>query len=215
MTPDHCPHCGARVINREATHCWLCGASLTDAAPGHRPQPSAAPDEALTARPPLERRVTGRRPDRRPPPEEPATDNPVIALLGLLLVFALFSLAQAGALGFAIGLAVVVTPALARVVYFNFKQNATNKRPLTAGENVLFFFTSLGVVTMIGVAAGAAFFATCFVVCLGGLGVAAANRTGGPWSGLDWVLYVSVGLGLIPGIAVAVLLGRTLWAKKL
>src|SRR5204862_234114 len=137
------------------------------------------------------------------------TDNPAIAALGLLLLLAVVGLATANALGVAIVLAVLVTPALARVVYFSLSRNANNKRPLTLGENVAFFFSSLGIVTMIGVASFAAFFASCFVVCWGGITVSP-----GPGPNYNTLLYASVAGGLIPGILVFGLLLRKTWPKR-
>ncbi|MEX2119906.1 MAG: hypothetical protein WD847_09965 [Pirellulales bacterium] len=61
-----------------------------------------------------------------------------------------------------IALAVVVTPALVRTFMASTRRKAQGQR-LTMPEKVLAFWGSLGIVVLAGVAAGVAFFATCWI----------------------------------------------------
>jgi hypothetical protein len=72
------------------------------------------------------------------------------------------------------------------------------------------FLSSLGVMALIGLASVAAFYATCFVVCLGGLALNDLNK--GRSEG--WILVASVGAGLVPALAVSFLLFRRLWPRR-
>ena len=79
---------------------------------------------------------------------------------------------------------------------------------MTAGDKVGAFLGALGATVLVGAAAGVAFFATCFVVCLGMLGASNARHGG------DFILPVSVFAGLVPGIFVFVWLVRVILRKK-
>jgi hypothetical protein len=63
----------------------------------------------------------------------------------------------------------------------------------------------VGIVAMVGLASFAAFYATCWVVCLGG-----ASLGGGS----EALLTFSIVAGLVPGFLVAFLLFRRLWPRK-
>ena len=73
----------------------------------------------------------------------------------------------------------------------------------------------MGVVTIVGVAVGIAFYATCW----GGffLGAGASNiapRNGDPYGWVLWGLITGVGLGIIVAFVVAFFLLRRLWPHR-
>src|SRR5207247_6860085 len=105
-------------------------------------------------------------------------------------------------------LLIVATPALIRTLVVGSRQDQTSAGPGLAVVGT--FLSSLGIATMVGLASFVAFFATCFVVCLGGLTLGGMDGGG---SG-DWLLYISVSAGLVPGLFVAFLLFRYFWATK-
>jgi hypothetical protein len=105
-------------------------------------------------------------------------------------------------------LLILATPALIRTVVTTVrrdKEGAPAEGPAVLGT----FLSSIGVVAMVGLASVAAFYATCFAVCLGGFAL-----TDGKGQAADYVLVASVAAGLVPGIAVAVILFRAFWRRK-
>lgn len=127
----------------------------------------------------------------------------VFACLGILLCLAL-ALEAPGVL---ILLLILATPAWIRTLIALSRQRAAGAPP--SGPVVVgTFLSSLGVVVLTAVASVAAFFATCFAVCLGGL--ALSNKK----SNYDMVMIAAVGAGLVPGIAIAVFLFRLFWRRK-
>ncbi len=69
------------------------------------------------------------------------------------------------------------------------------------------FLSSVGVVVMVGLAAGAAFYATCFAICLGGMALGSLDRHGSEAS----LLILSVAGGAVVGIYVLVVMIRRIW----
>jgi hypothetical protein len=182
----------------------LCGGSLTDAAPAPTAPLPDAPEGAITARPPVDTRITDQPPVSQPRREEPTTDNPAVVALGLLLLLGILGLISANALGVALLVVFTIFPALFRMMCFT----GASKRPLTPVDHVVYFVASLGVVTVLGVAGFVAFFVTCFVISFGGL--AFSNSL----SALNWSFPLGIVVGLVPGILVLVFLGRKLWIRK-
>ena len=132
-------------------------------------------------------------------------DKPAFVVIGVLVVLITIGLAIE-APGLLVVFALCATPALVRSVIVS-RQSSQAGRPLTAGEKAGAFLGALGATVLVGAAAGVAFFATCFVVCLGML---AANNTRG---GGELILPVSVFAGLVPGIFVFVWLLRLILRK--
>ena len=135
-------------------------------------------------------------------------DAPALVVFGVLAILVCLGLALE-APGVLVVLLILATPALIRTIV-GLSRRQTPAAPPTGLAAVGTFLSSLGVVAMVGLASFAAFYATCFVVCLGGL---ALEDLHGGRSG-EWILVASVGAGLVPGLAVAVLLFRLLWKRK-
>jgi hypothetical protein len=133
-------------------------------------------------------------------------DAPALVVFGVLAILVCLGLALE-APGVLVVLLSLATPALIRTIVA-LSRRQTPAAPPSGLAALGTFLSSLGVMAMVGLASAAAFYATCFVVCLGGL--ALSDK---PWGG-DWILVASVGAGLVPGLAVAVLLFRLLWKRK-
>jgi hypothetical protein len=177
--PRHCRECGAAVINYSATRCWLCEAPLSateeDDAPGrHAVAPSLA--------------------------REPRPSSEVMVFLGFLVL--LLGIGLAGAVpGVLIVLLIVLTPILIRTAHTASADRAHGMAPsgtMLVGR----FLSTLAVVALVGVAAIATFYVTCFAVCALGM---AGNVGRGGYEGL---LFLSVVSGLVTGIFVLVALIR-------
>ena len=188
--PDNrrCPHCGAALKPGENTKCWLCLEKFSiqegEPKPVGRDRESSAPTQK-----------TGF-----------AGDNGVLVFFGGLVALICGALAFE-APGILIVLLVLATPALIRTAVVT---THAAQAPPDGGMSFLgTFLGALGVAVVIGVASFVAFFATCFVVCLGVLSLG-NNR---PW-GEGWIFTVSIGAGLIPGLAVAVWLFRYFWIRR-
>jgi hypothetical protein len=74
----------------------------------------------------------------------------------------------------------------------------------------LAFFTSLGMVAVVGAATAASFFVTCFAVCMGGLALSRDQKL----SGIDSVAIFAVVISGIVALIVFVLLIRALARGK-
>lgn len=175
-----CPSCGARRVSTAGQRCWLC-------------------EEAL---PPVELRDNANPASR--------TGERVAAVLGLILllfVLLLLGLSLAEAPGLALLVLIPLIPAGIRASVATRRDEAF-EGPQGGGRFFSNFLVSLGLVTLVAAAAGVAFFATCFAVCLGVL------ATGGFDRGGEAGVIVSVALGIPPGIAVFVWLIRKIWPKK-
>ena len=180
----HCPHCGADMP-ANSSECWLCREKL--AIREGAPSPIARRESSYLIE---ERAWTG--------------DNVAWMMLGVLAIVLCVSIAFA-APGFLLLLLVLATPALIRAGIAGFR----DERAVASGPSfVMVFLSSLGIAAIVGLASYAAFFATCLAVCLGGLALDGSLRNP------DLLMVASVGGGLVPGIAVAVLLFRRLYRFK-
>src|SRR5206468_3292800 len=99
-------------------------------------------------------------------------------------------------------------PALIRTAVTTTRQSAEGQK-VTAGKAVLTLLSSVGVVAVVGVASVAAFYAACFAVCAVGFGFG-----GGARGSEDVILIASVSAGVVPGVAVAILLFWLLWRRR-
>lgn len=181
-----CPSCGAEIRDPRRRYCWLCDEDL-------------APRDGITAQPPPLPRLRL--------PGHASGDAPVMAVFGVLALLLGLGLLAEGP-GALILLLILATPALVRTVVTTVRKDRESA-PASAGVVLGTFLSSVGVVAIVGLASVVAFYATCFVVCLGGLAV--ANLKGG---GEGLILVASVGAGLVPGLIVAVVLFRAFWRRK-
>lgn len=134
-------------------------------------------------------------------PVEGRKKHPVLIGIALLVILLMVALAIETP-GLLVVLAVAATPGLIRMVVVA-KRDREAGQPLGAGEKVGVFLGTLGAVVMVGVAAGVAFFATCFAICLGMLAIDQSGRGAG-----NLILPVSVLAGIIPGLFVFVYMVR-------
>ncbi|MFO0965048.1 MAG: hypothetical protein U0793_05605 [Gemmataceae bacterium] len=176
-----CPYCGAEHVSARPQKCWLCQADF-----GQTPE-AAGQDERIDA---LTERIA------LPRPREEAEPLAAFGILALLICLGLALVAP----GVLIIVSFLAIPAIIRTAVVSEKKVG----PLWT------FLGSLGTVVVVGTAAFAAFFATCFVVCLGGLALEDLSRG----RSYEWIFVASVGAGLVPGILVMVFLFRRLWGKK-
>jgi hypothetical protein len=123
-------------------------------------------------------------------------DNTAWAVFGVLAIFLIAGLALE-APGVLIVLLILAVPATIRaaVAYSGAQQEAAG-----GPSFLLLLLSSLGIAALIGVASFGAFFATCFVVCFGGL--ALSDK---PW-GEEWLGCASIGIGSVVGLTMAILL---------
>lgn len=128
-------------------------------------------------------------------------DHPALAAFGLLALLLGLGLLVA-APGILLILVILVTPALVRTACGARTTGPDGGPP----SPVWGFLSSVGLVAIVGLASFVAFFVTCFVVCLGGLAVTQSYGV---------ILVTSVFAGLVPGIALAILLFRRLWWRRL
>jgi len=142
-----------------------------------------------------------------------ATDHPGPAkdVTGLVLVSILIGVVALGLLAVAPGVAILLLVLLAPVLVraSTGPPQAGAGTPPTGTQKTLGFLGSLGVLVGVGLAAVAAFYATCFVVCLGGLAVADLGKSGN----YEWIIVPSVGAGLAVGGWVFVRMFRW-WTRK-
>jgi len=184
----HCPHCGADFFSPTPVKCWLCQQQV---APGTSTEAPADDDRGLAER------------IRLP---EPRGDNPGWIVFGILAILLVLGLASAGP-GILLVLLILAIPALIRAALAASRQAALGQ-PLTGLGITSTFLSSVGIVALVGLASFAAFYATCFAVCL--FGMQASTGKGG----YNTLTVVSVGAGLVPGLLVAFLLFRRLWPRK-
>ncbi len=121
----------------------------------------------------------------------------VFAVLAILLAIGL-AIETPGVL---IILLILIAPALVRT--FLFKQSSPDAE---SPPTFMMFLSSLGLMVIVGLAASAAFFATCFVICAG---IASTNV-----NNYGSIFYPSVGAGIVLGLFVAYQLLRRLWDRK-
>jgi len=185
-----CRNCGAK-IKAGAKECWLCAEEASIRA--------GTPEDEAWERD-LAQRITL---------PEPRNEFGVMSVFGILSILIGVGLVIA-APGILVILFIVATPVLIRTMIVSRKE--TPAGPMTGPGMVGFFFSTLGVIVMVGLASFAAFYATCFVVCLGFLGTGGVGR-GGRWNE-GTILIASIGAGLVPGLFVAYWLFRRLWPRR-
>jgi hypothetical protein len=113
--------------------------------------------------------------------------------------------------GVGLGLAIIATPALVRTCLAAVRRKSSGQ-PMTPREKLGVFAASVGVVLTVGVAAGAAFYATCWVGFFGGAAVSSVWAKG--YEPIGWGLITGAILGIVVGLYVAYLLIRRLWPRK-
>jgi hypothetical protein len=109
--------------------------------------------------------------------------------------------------GLGIAAAILAAPALLVTCVLAMRRRDVEK-PLTAEAKVRLFFASLGLIVLVLVAVGAAFFVTCSAIFWGGMGLASGPRGG--YDVIAVAFIVGLVLGGIAAIAVGVLLIRFL-----
>jgi hypothetical protein len=138
------------------------------------------------------------------PARQAAGDNIVMAILGGLALVYVAAMAKA-APGLLVVVAVLIAPAVVRTLVLAGKQQ--NKEWWSAAVT---FFASVGVMAMVGLVAGIAATVAFFFVCLAGFAMSSSFSSGSEW---DKLLWLSVIIGGIIGLAVFVLLLRMLWGN--
>ncbi len=180
-----CPQCGA-VPAGKAKSCWLCHTALEPIAAG-----AAQPSAVLQSR--------------------GAYQFGLSTLMLTVTLFAVLCGVFKMAPGLGVVLAIVVTPALVRTGMAAARKKECGQ-PMTPSEKVGAFAGSVGVVSVIGIAAGVAFYTTCWVGFFGGAAVSSLwSEQYGP---IGWGLMTGGVLGLIVGVYVAYRLIRRLWPRK-
>ena len=141
--------------------------------------------------------------------------GPTFRLSTLMLTITLISVCLGVATwfpGVGLGLALLATPAYVRTALAGFRLRREGKPP-TIEEKVFIFFASLAIVTSIVVAAGAAFYGTCWVGLYGGVVVSEAVGV----KGLDTImpgLIAGVVVGGAGGLAALFFAIRWLWPYR-
>ncbi|MFO0842785.1 MAG: hypothetical protein U0797_10375 [Gemmataceae bacterium] len=123
-------------------------------------------------------------------------DNPIWVVFGILAVLVVIGLGAAGP-GILVSLLVLALPALIRAAVVSHRS--------APGGLLMSFLTSLGVVAVVGVATAAAFFVTCFAVCMGG-----AALSNSP----NQIFIPAIILSCAAALAVFILLIRALSRRK-
>ena len=117
--------------------------------------------------------------------------------------------------GLGIALAVLVTPAFIGTA-MGAARRKVEGRPLDVGQKILAFAGSVGVVMVIGIAAGITFFVTCVVGGVVGANIFPAT---GMRVGLERMVNIGVPIGTVAaGLVVVVgffIFFRSLWRKKM
>ena len=180
-----CPECGA-ALAPGASSCWLC-------------------------------RGTGQPDVQAPGPSSPFAERRAafqFSLATLMLTVTLVAVILGAfrvAPGAGIVLVIIVTPAWLRTCLSVARRKARG-RPMTPAEKLGGFAGSVGVVVIVGVAAGIAFYATCWAGFFGGAAVSSLWARG--YDSIGWGLGTGVILGLVAGLVVGYLLIRRLWPRK-
>jgi hypothetical protein len=115
--------------------------------------------------------------------------------------------------GLGVLMLLVLAPAHVRTVVAVARRKA-DERPMTWEETLAAFVASMGLMVVIGVAAGIAFGMSCFVGFWGGAGLHSLWPSQGPYEGLAWGLFGGVALGSLAALFVIVVLLRRLWDRK-
>jgi hypothetical protein len=177
-----CPYCG-EILKASDAACWLCLENVGVQEGWPEPSPS---DRANLHR-----------------THASSGESAALAIFGILAVLWIIGTAFE-APGMLLILLVLAVPALIRAAMS--AQRGADDIERTPNFFLL-FLNSLGVAALVGVASAIAFWATCVVICFGGLGLGALSNHG---SGTG-LLYISVGGGIIIGVIVA---GWLLYATR-
>ena len=125
--------------------------------------------------------------------------GPMMLMIGVIAVcLGAFRVAP----GLGIILLLIAAPALARTVIAAARREA-DERPLTTRQKVEVFIASTGLMTLVLVASGAAFLATCFPVGLAAFG---AN--------FNYGIGLAIAIGTLAALAAAFFLLRRFWPRK-
>jgi hypothetical protein len=175
-----CPHCGKAIAANES-ECRMCRDKL---AIREGPAPAATPT----------------------PGKAWAGDDVAWAFLGGVAIFVCAATAFF-APGILILLLVLATPALVRAGVAGSRETAPSK--FAGGPNFFtVFLSSLGITTVVLLAVSIAFFATCFAVGFGVMGVTNSLE------GITYAFVFGSIAGAIPGLALAIFLFRRLYPFK-
>jgi hypothetical protein len=183
-----CPHCGAPLREPTATRCWLCETELT-------PQDTTGEGDAGTRE--LLQRI--RRPDTG---SELVTGVVLLSILLGLLAIALLGTAP----GLLIAFALVGTPLLIRLTTASRAQEGNGPvRPTTA---LGVFFSTLGTIILIGIAAVGSFLIACFAVCLGAMALDKVGTRG------DSIFMIAALMGIPLGLYIFFVLVRSILRRR-
>jgi len=198
-----CPDCRAQLPG-DADICWLCRRELSPAgSPGDRPPIPGEGPAAQAAGSPFA-------PGFSLPRAEPRARFQ-FGLASILLVITLCAVLLAiGRMspGIAIVLAILATPALVRTALAASRSRARGE-PMSVEAKAALFASTVGILLAVGVAAGVAFFVTCFGGFYGGAAVSSLWATG--YDPIGWGFLTGVILGLIAALSVAGYLGYVLF----
>lgn len=202
-----CPHCGNELVRADQPVCPACGRATAE--PPRPPRervaapvdPYAAPSSA--SEPPF---YIGPDPKDRNPyaaprsmSDEGASLMRISTLMLLIGVVAILLAAFVGDINVGFSSLLVLVPAVGRTLYIS----SRSSRSLGLGELVVHFLYSLLVAWVTMVAAGIAFFATCFPLGLMSMG---AGGNGG--------VVLAFGTGFIAAAWTAWVLGRRLFRVR-
>lgn len=187
-----CAACGAANDQGRKT-CWLCGGNLDPVNGGSSPFAAGA--------------------DVSSPIVEPraAYQFGISTLLLIMTLFAVLCGVLSMSPGLGVVLAIVATPALVRTGITAVRRKVRG-RPMTVPEKLGAFAGSLGVVVIIGVGAGVAFYATCWAGFFGGAATISLWDRG--YTALFVGLIIGVVLGGIVGLYAGYRLIRRFWPHK-
>jgi hypothetical protein len=202
----HCRDCGA-AVTPEATCCWLCGKDLrADATGGTGVLPVRG--GALATR-------QGRAAEAAATPQGAASESPFapgagpaerrtlfqFSLASMLLIITLCAVVL-GAFSVApvlgIGLAVLATPALVWTCVTAMRRRARGQ-PMDPVAKVSLFVAALAIAALVAVAAGVAFYVTCWA------GFLAGTSGRGGLSSLERGFSVGIPLGIVAALGVVCL----------
>ena len=192
-TAAHCPECGA-LVSEGIQKCWLCGQDLGRAASQTDRDVSSTISTISRARP----------------------IAPQFGLASMMLTVTLICVCLGvGSIapGLGIFFAIIVTPAFIRTA-IGAARRKVEGRPMDVGQKILAFGGSVGVVTVIGVAAAITFFATCYA---GGWAALFGLATAVPAAELKvigWAVGTGVVLGSVAAGYVCYRLIRRLWPSR-
>jgi ribosomal protein L40E len=194
-TSTACRDCGA-LLSSGAEECWLCGARqerLAAIAESPREFPAAV------------------NPYASPPLPAGANLNRTFSLSTMFLWTTLVAvMVGAGTIhpALAFYLALLTVPAALRTVGIAVRRKRRRGERMSAVEKIGAFFSSMGLVLVIEVAAYIAFCAVCFPIGLAGFGAAEHGDAAG-----SMVMGFAVIAGSAAGITVAYFLIRAYWRK--